>query len=119
MNYLFITLYILFVVPVIYYFLLKCKSQMEEENYNKNITVITVMIALIGVFIFNNTKIMSITKILKIFSTGAVLTGILAYTYTKIKKEKDKTDIFLSKYIFAIIVPILIIITIIEFIIKK
>ena len=38
-------------------------------------------------FIFNNTKIMSVTKILKIVSTGAVLTGILVYTYTKIKKE--------------------------------
>lgn len=118
MNYLFVLIYTLVMVPILVYFFQKYERQTTSDDYNKKMTILIVFMALTGIFIFKKTEIMTIEKFLKIIRYNCIFWGILAGLYSKYKKNKDKTDKLIEKYYLVVIVPILIGTTIIGKIIK-
>ena len=118
MNYLFTGIYFLLIVPLVIYFFQKYRKQLGEEEYNKKLTIILVIIVFLGIYIFNKTEIMTVKKFFTIIRYSFIFLGLSAVVHTKYNENKDEIDKLIEKYYLITIVPTLIGTTLIGLIIN-
>ena len=118
MNYLFTGIYFLLIVPMLIYFFQKYKKQLEEEEYNKKLTIISVIAVFLGIYIFKKTEVITVKKFFMIIRYSCLFLGLLAIVHTKYNENKVDIDKFIEKYYLITIVPLLIGTTLIGLIIN-
>lgn len=118
MKYLILFIYAFIFSPIVIYLFYRLKDNINEEVFKKKQSSLVIVLFIVG-FMFYLTKTkFNIRNTLQLMQAVTILITFLGFYYARITTKNEKIDIFFKERILFVVMPILIILTGINYLLK-